>query len=441
MKILTIGVQLFNKNVTMSKFGSDESFYGYDIVIWDPSTLFSEFSVYYDNEFHNNYIDKHNYDKLYVAFRKRYAELTEFFKNGNTFVLILPTEMGCRGIDRHDVLLSTFISDLLQIKLLGISNGSGKNIELSKDQKTRELFEDYWKVMGKYQYYSSYLNNPEGIPFLFITDYQIPIGTWIRISEGNLIIIPDISLAGSSREEIEKASYEFTGAIEKLVTKLNYSSLEIPPPDWIENYLIPDESEIIDVINKKEAELDILLKSIQDSKKTLNDINKFKLLLYGYNTPLEEQVSIVLNKIGLKVWKGPPSRHDLEGIYDDKTIIIEVKGVNRNASEKHLRELEEWIDICKGEGKNNNKGILIVNAYNNIPLNERSLEVFPQRMIDYAILGERCLITTTQLLGIYILTKSNPELKEKIIKDIISTKGVFKGYEDYKKFLLIREKP
>ncbi len=48
------------------------------------------------------------------------------------------------------------------------------------------------------------------------------------------------------------------------------------------------------------------------------------------------------------------------------------------------------------------KGVLIVNAYREISPSERTEAPFPHQMLSYSHVRKHCLITTTQLLSIFL---------------------------------------
>ena len=72
-----------------------------------------------------------------------------------------------------------------------------------------------------------------------------------------------------------------------------------------------------------------------------------------------------------------------------------------------------------------------MNAFNERILEERQ-EYFPTQMLKYAAHQEICLLTTIQLYNIKEYIKNNPNEKERIINEIFSTSGLYKGFEDWK---------
>ena len=76
------------------------------------------------------------------------------------------------------------------------------------------------------------------------------------------------------------------------------------------------------------------------------------------------------------------------------------------------------------------KGVLLVNAFRNKPLRERTELVFPKQMLDYSISREHCLISSVQFLCLFIECKKNKKSKDKIIQEFLNTTGVYSKYDE-----------
>lgn len=76
------------------------------------------------------------------------------------------------------------------------------------------------------------------------------------------------------------------------------------------------------------------------------------------------------------------------------------------------------------------KGVLLVNAFRNKPLKERTELVFPEQMLKYATCREHCLISSIQFLCLFIECKKNKKNKDKIIRDFLETIGVYNKYDE-----------
>ncbi len=116
-----------------------------------------------------------------------------------------------------------------------------------------------------------------------------------------------------------------------------------------------------------------------------------------------------------------------------------MKGVAKSAAEKHGAQLEKWVSEYYSEHGTNPKGILVVNAFNETPLNARTKKAFPDQMLSYFQNRGHCLISGIQLLGVYLDFRDDTGKRTERIDRLFGTEGVFDGYHDWSNFLVSRE--
>lgn len=134
--------------------------------------------------------------------------------------------------------------------------------------------------------------------------------------------------------------------------------------------------------------------------------------------------------------EGEIGRDDLIIKYNEKIAVIEVKGVSKSAAEKHVTQLEKWVSEYHLKNEIKAKGILVINAFKDVPLSERKEKPFPDQMLPYSQKREHCLITGLQLLGLYLDCKNNPIKKEEIIEILFCTDGIFEQYNEWSEYLV-----
>ena len=102
-------------------------------------------------------------------------------------------------------------------------------------------------------------------------------------------------------------------------------------------------------------------------------------------------------------------------------------------------ELGYYLIVTDTEGTEENevspKGMLIVNGFCDMPLNERLEDVFPQQMLKYCVSRGHVLLTSTQLLCLYIEVCKNPICKEERITELLSCVGKYERYREIKDYL------
>lgn len=162
----------------------------------------------------------------------------------------------------------------------------------------------------------------------------------------------------------------------------------------------------------------------------LNEISEYKHLLTGTGSSLENIVRKVLLELDFQLEEVEANRTDIIGKYKEVSVVFEIKGLTKSAGERNAAQLEKWISEYHVETGIKPKGVLLVNAFRNKPLRERTELVFPKQMLDYSISREHCLISSVQFLCLFIECKKNKKSKDKIIKEFLNTIGVYSKYDE-----------
>ncbi|MDD5428322.1 MAG: hypothetical protein PHI58_03680 [Candidatus Omnitrophica bacterium] len=449
MKIASIGLHIQHKDVANISFTSSTSLLDYDMLIWDPSDLFEEYNCEYSQPTYQGYPNLNDDDspRIREDVKRRRGEIIDFLKNNRTIIIILPPPKKCycasgkydyagsgknrsttRYVDELDLCSIVPIEDFTTVM------ADGYNIEL----REQEPFKKYWSKMNKRHYYSAYLSSSLGKPFLFIKGTDKVVGTWVPTKNGIFLMLP--SLVIKPKSEVASISAEFIDAINELISGLQKTGDDYLLPPWTKQYMLPPEEAKRSQVEIKESELTELTTEIAKLKKEFINIEKNKILLSGSGKILEEQVAYILGEIGFIVERGTAGRDDLILRYGDKVAVVEIKGTSKSASEKNAAQLEKWVTEYITNNDTKPKGILIVNAYCDIPLNERIEPPFPHQMIKYSINREHCLITTSQLLGIYYAVLSDSSQKDVLINEVFNTTGVYSKFSEYQSFISIKKK-
>jgi len=144
----------------------------------------------------------------------------------------------------------------------------------------------------------------------------------------------------------------------------------------------------------------------------------------------------VFQELGVKATHGEPGRDDVIVEFDGMHAVIEVKGKKGSAAESDAAQLEKWVAGFKEEKGADPKGILLVNAYCETPLAERTEPAFPHQMLKYSTQREHCLMTTTQLLGLLLEARAHSERRVDLVNSLFSTVSVYPQFADWRTFLI-----
>ena len=133
---------------------------------------------------------------------------------------------------------------------------------------------------------------------------------------------------------------------------------------------------------------------------------------------MEKRVQTIFAEFGYQILEADERRDDLIIQHTDDVAVIEIKGLKGSAAESNAAQLMKWVTTYHHDKGKLPEGILIVNPYKDKPLKDRTDQAFPSQMLPYSEKMGLTLLTTTQLLGLYLDFKNN-EISLKKIHSII----------------------
>lgn len=291
-----------------------------------------------------------------------------------------------------------------------VTNKAGKSlVPTDESGRFKEIFISYnweWKC-------SFNLSLPAVSPYVSIanniSDQSVALKT--NFDEGKIFIIP--------RPEIDtkdsKAYAEFIRVLIDLCKEeiKELAAREKEEPDWVEEYVVPDELKLRDKINE-----------LQQQYQTLTEAHK---LFYEMGKPLTKTVNFVLSRIGFNSEiKEEEGAHDIEISEEDMILVVEVTSSQDNwINISKTRQLLDWCRRFGREHTNKPKGILIVNHYCGYPPPKRD-EPFTRPALKQGEDEGFCLMTTVQLYHIFEKLLKEEIGRDKIKRLFLDTKGLLK---------------
>lgn len=433
------------RNIDLISFGSYVSLLDYDIVIINLGGITLEYASE-KNYAGKRLLTKNDSFTFEADFKRRKKEIKDLLALGKTIYVTLPLEAGYyiytgenkysgTGRNRQTTNLVTELNvlDILPIKL-DVTPGLGSKIAYSTDYSYKSLFE----IKGMEYYYNAYFSSEDnGIPIAYIANTEKYISKAFPINDGHLIVFPSIFDEGdySSEKEYRKVINSFLHTIDDLDEEIRICLDEYSLPEWADKYSILTEKNEKKKIEELNKEIEKLENEKEKTENKLNSLQKYKLAFTASGKELEKIIYEIFSELGFKSMPIEYNRADGIFEYNGLKIVTEIKGVNGSSAEKHSAQLEKWVsEFVEKEGAVP-KAILIVNGFRKKDLSSRKEPIFPNQMIDYCTKREHCLISTVQLLGIFIDVKNNPSKKEAIITKLLNTVGVYSEYTDFKRFL------
>lgn len=433
------------KNIDLIPFHSYNSLLDYEIVIIDMVNIAFEYSSNKDYLGKRLLTENSSFEFL-ADFKRIKSEISSLLSLGKTVYVHLPVEpllyvytgekqYSGTGKNRQttDLVNKFDLLTLLPLKL-DATTGFGSKVSYSKETPYKKLFE----IKSMDYFYTTYFDSENtGTPLAYIKNTEKVISKAFPIDDGHLIIFPSIldEENYNTEKEFRTVVNSFLHTIDDLNEEIKSSIEDYSLPKWADKYNVLDEKEKKENISNLEKKIEELRIKQKETEETLLEIQKYKLAFTATGKELETIIYKILKELGFKSLPVEHNRADGIFEYNGIKIVTEIKGVSGSSAEKHAAQLEKWVAEFIEKEEAIPKALLIVNGFRNKDLISRTEDVFPSQMIGYSTKREHCLLTSLQLLGIYIEIKKNPKEKEAIINELLNNIGVYPKFNNYEDFL------
>lgn len=428
-------------------FSARISLLDYDAIVINADSLIHRYTNSFDSSFQNKTcLSEYNSAQIVEDFKKIKEQIDELLKQGrNVFVLMGNNEKcyiytgekqysGTGKNARQTNIVREFDTySFLPIKL-NVTEVIGEQIDICCTSPYREFFTNTRDCY----YYASYFSVEENSTILGkIKGTDKAVATVIPYGSGKIVLLPKIYEEEESHTEDgwKENGKKYLDSLFELNRRLNITDEEMDLPEWVKNIYILDEKVKLKKQNTIESKIAKLQKELENEIVAVQAVQKYKLLLTSSGTILEDIVKQVLTELGFAILEAEKGRSDIIAKYGEDAIVAEVKGVTKSAAEKHAAQLEKWVSQYIEENEISPKGMLIVNGFCDTPLNERLEDVFPQQMLKYCVARGHVLLTSTQMLCLYIEVCKNPTCKEERITELLSCVGKYERYRETKDYL------
>ena len=435
------------ENFDEYEFSERISLLDYDAVVINADYLIRYYTTSYESSYQNKTcLSEYNSAQIVEDYNKIKGQIEELLKQGRNVFVIIGNNDNCyiytgekqysgtgRNARQTNIVREFDAYSFLPVRL-NVTEVVGEQIDICCSSPYREFFSN---TKACY-YYSAYFSVPENSAILGkIKGTDKTVAAVIPYGNGKIVLLPQI------REEEEyntegvwkENGKKYLDSLFELNRRLSIADEEMDLPEWANNIYILDEKAKLEKQNTIENKIAKLQEELENERVAIQAVQKYKLLLTSSGRVLEEIAKQVLAEIGFTLLEAEKGRSDIVAKYGETAIVAEVKGVTKSAAEKHAAQLEKWVAQYIEENEVSPKGILIVNGFCDTPLSERLEEVFPQQMLKYCIARGHVLLTSTQLLCLYIEICKNPVCKEERITELLSCVGKYERYRETKDYL------
>ena len=367
---------------------------------------------------------------LRLDLQRRLAEMNDFLGHDRTIIVFPPPPLVLHATDAGGTPTGEQlrILDLVPAGPIRTSLGSGTNVDFVGDA----TIQSFWEVVRGTLCYDAVLDAFKGRACFTVTGTRKIVGGVADSAQGRVLFLPRLAMGPGVGFRQQS---EYIQALLDLNEALVAVQHNDEPPEWTNSYLLRGEAERLNALaaaNQAKSDADSALAAESSS---LNGLRSYKLLFIGTGEPLRQKVKQALCEIGLHVEDGPEGRDDLVSTDRHRPVVIEVKGVKASASERDAAQLEKWVTGYYERKCVLPKGILVVNAYRETPLEKRNQPAFPDQMLGYSKGRSHCLVTGLQLLGLLTAVREGGVSSAEAVNSLLSTVGPYAAHNDFTRFV------
>jgi hypothetical protein len=292
-------------------------------------------------------------------------------------------------------------------------------------------FAAFWRRIEGRMSCGAFMKSPLGTTTLRIRNTDCAVASIANVRAGAVIALPR-----DLEEELEDSV--FVDALIELVRAVRNDGGDFSQPEWATSFIIGAEGALSTGVDEAQRRVEDALLQADAARGSLQLLQRRKLLITGSGKALEAVVHDALEALGFVVAEGAPGRTDRIATHPQfGPAVIEVKGKSKSAAEKDSAQLEKWVAAYLEEHDAKAKPILVVNAWRELRLDERSEPAFPDQMLRYAQAREHCLVTGAQLLCAWLEVEQAPERAADVVADLLAASGRWPRYEDWRSWITV----
>lgn len=458
LRAASIGYSFYDSRVRDMTFSSKQTLLGRDVVLLRLAGLVDAYMDYgFDTYKGRTSLSDYGSVRVVEDITRRRRELEALLELGGTLVLFLPApnswyiDTGQReysGTGRNrQIIRKVDRMELLSILPFQIRTESGVTREL--ELRVGEPFATFWRTNNGRFETAAVLTEPFGETTLLIAGTDAIAGSIARQAKGIVIVLPqDLLYAVEEDDDEEDQGHEeekeagpepedvlFLDSLFDLIRSLRTTSGDFEQPGWATEYLLPGEEDAASKVRAASEGVAKSQKQLDTAERALALREQRKILFTGTGPALEALVEDALTALGFDIEEGRPGRSDRIARHRDRAAVLEIKGRAKSAGEKDAAQLEKWVNEYYLEHEEKPKGILVVNGWRDVPLEQRTDPVFPEQMLEYSEARGHCLISGVQLLGAWLDVEEHPEKADTIAESVFACVGRYPDYMDWATFV------
>jgi len=425
IRVATLGVTLIHPATNRVEMFSRNTLLDYEALILDVDGVVKEMTGNMPSYASTGRVERQEADAIEYYLEERRKQITEIQKLGRPVIAFCSST--------HTILVNSARPD---INIGSYLPGAGPAFHSSAGENVvfqgPEPYKTFAQKLDDLFCYAAILEPCPGKPLFFLKGTKKALGAVVEQSGKWTLLSP--KLKPTPRTIISQNlthPHRFVEAALELFRTRTVSGTEFAPPAWQSSYILQPERPLLDRRNAERQALQQAQQKLSATEANLKALDELKRAFTSNGDVLVDIVANLLRSLGLTVEPGPEVKDDLIARGHGHVFVIEVKGRDKTGSgEKDARQLDSWVSRYAHEHDQEKepKGLLIVNGYKDLPLDQRMEPTFPHAMLDYVQRKQQCAITGTQLLCL-ALEAQQQRNEAAIVGELGATTGIFPRYQ------------
>jgi hypothetical protein len=399
IKIAEVGSFWGHKTINSISFFSNDYFIDSAILVVKLSSLKRQIMDLI--EFDGTLVDQDDIQKINFWVQRRGEQIDEFYINGGV-VAIISDDTPVISFRKDRYLLMYHSIDLIEI----FSKDS--SLQYEPHEGSFGIGSSYVAKLSTFfdiKFHFLFKNISENYKVLYTTQKsKKAMSVSTRINEGLLVILPHlINNQEDHHEPSDEDDHTILNVFLEFINdqKSKESDILTNIPEWLDKIKFSKIDDNRRSLRKLKQQQELLEKQIKVIENVLVKYAYLRSVIYTKGADLELGIRKCFEHLEINFEVPEGSETDLLIVENHEYFPIEIKGGVGSASKQHVRQLEDWSNMCaKKYNIEDTKPILIINTFQETPIDQRNQIDFPPNVVEFSKARNHCLLTTKTFLSI-----------------------------------------
>ena len=446
LNVISLGVALDDDRLGLDRVLSDQTVLGYELVLMQMDPALNAFrqgeTVLLERDQVEGIVRPAPQARAAMerVLHKRRRELDELLKQGKTLVVFARTPeqyvVPARTEEKTDettgkttkVHMHEPRSTLEQVLPIDVSFDSlrGNAFRLA----TTGPFAEFWTEWASIFHHEAVITDHSGTTAVQIADTNKAVAAIVHKGPGLILLLPafdDFQYPDNPAPE-DGANPAHEALVDALSSLAGQLMGEEALPDWAKEIELPGERRARTRLSDSEGKVEHWKAETTSRAEVLRVIERRKGLVTASGVSLETLAREAFAALGFTLETPQEGRADSVLRLGKRAVVVEIKGQKSSAKEQDAAQLYKWVAAYYADHGEHAKGLLLVNAFHQTPLNKRKRAAFPNQMLKFAVDQQQfCLLTGEQLLALWLKADAEPRARKALAESLLDCTGIFVG--------------